>query len=209
MSIRTLSPEAFVVWTADRGIGRNPQDPQSDHLAFAAGGVTRFWPYPTAAAEVPHFIGTLLSAVRPNDRYWVYPSRGAWSLGREADAWPQTRVWKAAVHALGVPAGMRGAVGFNSTDWNELCAMLFLQVTLGPSVQVDAIVIPENASAILYLEHHQVVWTEFKDQAHLDTVIAAMDRAGYPLPNKPPDETLKPVPSMAKGSDGAVDDTWR
>jgi len=104
---------------------------------------------------------------------------------------------------------MRGAVGFNSTDWNELCAMLFLQVTLGPCVHVDAIVIPENASAILYLEHHQVVWTEFRDQASLDSVIAAMDRAGYPLPDKPPDETFKSVPGMSKGSDGAVDDTWR
>ena len=194
VSIRTLSPEAFVVWTADRGIGRNSRSPESGHLRFTAGGVSRCWLYPGVAAELPHFIGALLSAVRPNDRYWVYPARGAWSLGREADASPQTRVFRAAVHALGVPAGMRGAVGFNSTDWNELCAMLFLQVILGPSVGVDAIVIPENASAILYLDHHQVVWTEFRDQASLDSVIAAMDRAGYPLPDEPSDEPFKSLP---------------
>jgi hypothetical protein len=131
-------------------------------------------------AQVPQFVASLLTAVRPNDRYWVYPTRGAWSLGREADLWPQTRVWKTTVHALGVPAGHRGAVGFNSTDWNELCAMLFLQITLGPSVHVDAIAIPENGSAILYFEHHHVAWGEVRDQASLDAIVIAMERAGYP-----------------------------
>jgi len=191
MSIRTLSPEAFGVWTADRGIGRNPKDPQSDHLVFAAGGVGRYWQCPRSASDVPQFVGTLLAAVRPNDRYWVYPARGAWSLGREADSWPQSRVWMTTVHALGVPAGLRGAVGFNSTDWNALCSMLFLQNTLGPSVHVDAIVIPENASAILYFEHHGLVSTTFRDPTGLDAVIATMERAGYPLPEE---ASQSPVP---------------
>lgn len=201
MSIRTLAPEAFTAWAADRGIGRNPKYPQSDHLAFTAGGVSRHWPYPSAASTVPHFVATLLSAVRPNDRYWVFPDRGVWSLGREAESWPQTRVWTTAVHAIGVPVGLRGAVGFNSTDWNALCAMLFLQITLGPSVLIDTIVIPENGSAILYFEHHHVVWVALRDQTSLDAVIAAMDRAGYPLPTEPPDDTFKPVPWMAKATD--------
>lgn len=174
-----------MVWAADRGIGRNPQLSSSDHLVFTAGGVSRYWPYPSAAPEVPHFVSTMLSAIRPNDRYWVYPERGAWSLGREADAWPQTRVWRTTVHALGVPAGHRGAVGFNSTDWNELCAMLFLQIALGPSVHVDTIVIPENGSAVLYFEHHHVVWGALRDQASLDAVVDAMNRAGYPSPAEP------------------------
>ncbi len=198
MSIKSLSTEAFAVWTADRGIGRNPQYPQSDHLVFTAESVSRYWPFPRAASDVPRFVSTLLSAVRPNDRYWVYPDRGVWTHGREADSWPQTRVWATAVHAIGVPAGLRGAVGFNSTDWNALCAMLFLLVTLGPSVLIDTLVIPEHGHALLYFEHHQVVWVAFRDQAGLDAVVSAMDGAGYPLPTEPPDETLKPVPWMAK-----------
>jgi hypothetical protein len=207
MSIRTLSPEAFLVWTADRGIGRDPQVPHSEHLVFAGGrGVSGYWPYPDAASGVPHFVGTLLSAVRPNDRYWVYPERGYWSLGRDAESWPQTRVWRATVHAIGVPAGLRGAVGFNSTDWNELCAMLFLQITLGPSVHIDTIVIPETGNAVLYFEHHNVVWGTFRDQAGFDAVVAAMDRAGYPLPTEPPDATFKPVPRMSRGVDTSADE---
>jgi hypothetical protein len=184
MAIRTLTSEAFKVWTADRGIGRNPQDPQSEHLVFTSGGVGTHWPYPGEVARVPHFVGTLLAAVRPNDRYWVYPTQGVWSLGREAESLPQNRIWTAAVRAFGVPAGLRGAVGFNSTDWNELCAMLFLQVTLGPSVLIDMIVIPENGSAVLYFEHHKVVVAAFREQARFDAVIAAMSGAGYPLPTE-------------------------
>lgn len=187
MSIRTLNAEAFSVWTSDRGIGRNPSHPESDHLVFTAGGgLERFWSYPSKAERVPHFVSTLLGAIRPNDRYWVYPARGAWSLGRATESWPQSRVWAATVRALGVPAGLRGAVGFNSTDWNELCAMMFLQVTLGPSVPIDTVVVPENGSAILYFEHHGAVWCAVRDQALLDGVVAAMDGAGFPLAEEQP-----------------------
>lgn len=182
MSIRTLRPEAFSIWTADRGIGRDPNDSESEQLVFKAGGVNKCWRYPEEASRVPHFVGSLLTAVRPSDRYWVYPNRGSWSLGREAELSPQSRVWMTAVRAFGVPAGMRGAVGFNSTDWNELCAMLFLQITLGPSVLIDTTVIPENGSAVLYFEHHHVVWGSFREESKLQAVVAAMEHAGYPPP---------------------------
>jgi hypothetical protein len=180
MSIRTLAPEAFHVWAADRGIRRGPEDGRADRLVFAKGGVGRHWLYPATAAQVPHFVGTLLSAVRPNERYWMYPERGIWSPGRDTESSSQTRVWMTTVHALGVPSGLRGAVGFNSTDWNALCSMLFLQVTLGPHVLIDASVIPETGHAVLHFEHDRVVWGTFKEQASLDAVVAAMDGAGYP-----------------------------
>lgn len=176
MSIRTLTSEAFHVWAADRGIGRGPQDRPSERLIITAGGVGGRWPYPAAASQVPQFVSTLLSAVRPNERYWVYPERGLWTPARDIESRPQSRVWTSTVRALGVQAGLRGAVGFNSTDWNELCAMLFLQITLGPHVHIDARVIPETGHAVLNFEQDHVVWAEFKDQARLDAVAAAMDR---------------------------------
>jgi len=182
MSIRTLTPEAFHVWTADRGIGRTTRDGHSDRLAFTAGGVGGQWPYPGAAARVPEFASTLLSAVRRHERYWVSPERGVWSPGRDTEAGPECRVWMTTVKALGVPAGLRGAVGFNSTDWNELCAMLFLQITLGPCVRIEASVIPETGNAVLNFEHDRAVWGGFRDQPGLDAVVAAMDRAGYQPP---------------------------
>jgi hypothetical protein len=175
-----------MVWASDRGIGRPPDAPQSEHLIFKAGSKARSWPYPREAARVPHFVVTLLTAVRPNDRYWVYPARGVWSLGREAEAWPQSRVWSSAVHALGVPAGLRGAVNFNSTDWNALCAMLFLQITLGPSVRIDTLVVPDHANAILYFCHREVVSVALRDEAQLAAVVAAMANAGYPSPEDEP-----------------------
>ena len=182
MSIRTLTAEAFQVWAADRGIGRSSQDGHPDRMVFTAGGVASCWPYPGAAPLVPDFVSTMLSAIRRNERYWVYPDRGVWSPGRETESSPQSRVWMTTAHALGVPAGLRGAVGFNSTDWNELCSMLFLQITLGPHVRIDASVIPETGSAVLKFELDRVVWGGFRDQASLDAVVEAMDRAGYYAP---------------------------
>ena len=60
--------------------------------------------------------------------------------------------------------------------------MLFLQITIGPSVLIDTIVVPENGSAVLYFERHDVVSVAFREQARLDDVVAAMDGAGFPLP---------------------------
>ena len=179
MSIRTLAAEAFQVWIADRGIGRVPQDGQSDRLDFTAGSVGGRWPYPGAAFLVPQFLATLLSAVRRNERYWMYPERGVWSPGRHTESGPQARVWTTSVKALGVPAGLRGAVGFNSTDWNELCSTLFVQVTLGPEVRIEASVIPESGTAVLNFGRDRAVWCSFREQAALDAVAAAMERAGY------------------------------
>jgi hypothetical protein len=210
MSIRTLSPESFAVWTADRGIGRDPQTPQSDRLGFAnRRGATKFWRYPDDASRVPHFVGSLLATVRSNDRYWVYPNRGVWSLGREADAWPQTPVWRNTVRAIGVPAGQRGAVWFNSTDADALRAMLFVQVSLGPSVHIDTTVIPDDGNAVLFFEHHQVVWVTLRDQAALDAVVAKMEEAGYPLPTESTEGTFEPLAGMAHASDKKDDETWR
>lgn len=179
MSIRTLATEAFHIWTSDRGIGPAPKGASSDRLAFTAGGGVGRWPYPGAAQRVPEFVSTLLSAVRRNERYWVYPDRGVWSPGRDIESEPQARVWTATVRALGLPAGLRGAVGFNSTDWNELCSMLFLQVTLGPHVRIDATVIPENGSAVLRFEQDRSVSGGFKEAASFHSVVEAMERAGY------------------------------
>jgi hypothetical protein len=179
MSIRTLNTEAFHVWTSDRGIGRSPKEGEADRLSFTAGGDVGRWAYPGAAVRVPEFVSTLLSAVRRNERYWVYPDRGVWSPGRDIESEPQARIWMATVRALGLPAGLRGAVGFNSTDWNELLSMLFLQATLGPHVRIDATVIPENGSAVLRFEQNRSVWGAFKDQASFSAVVEAMERVGY------------------------------
>jgi hypothetical protein len=186
MAIRTLNTEAFKIWTSDRGIGRDPNHPDSEHLIFTAGGVSGNLACPGEAARVPQFLGALLSAVRPNDRYWVYPARGIWSLGREAESLPQSRIWTAAVKAFGVPAGLRGAVGFNSTDWNELLAMLFVQITIGPSVVIDTSVIPDNGSAVLHFEQAGAVSVAFREQPRLDAVVAEMERAGYSSPAEVP-----------------------
>jgi len=153
------------VWCADRGIGRNPQHPQSDHLEFTRGGMSRAWPFPSDAAQVPQFVSTLLSAVRPRP-VLVFPKDGVWSLGRSGGIVAAESRLDVRGPRVRVPAGLRGAVWFNSTDWNELCAMLFLQITLGPSVQIDTIVIPESGNAILYFEQRRVVWVTVRGPGH-------------------------------------------
>jgi len=48
----------------------------------------------------------------------------------------------------------------------------------------------EKSVAVLYFENRHVVWLALRDDSRLDAVVAAMDRAGFPLPTEPPDDGL-------------------
>jgi len=90
MSIRTLTTEAFHVWTADRGIGPAPQNGPSDRLAFTAGGDADA-ALSRAASRVPEFVSTLLSRSGATSGTGCTPIEGL-VPGREIESEPQGRV---------------------------------------------------------------------------------------------------------------------
>jgi hypothetical protein len=199
--MRSLSPDAFLQWAGDRGIGRDAQFPDSEHLVFTGlSGDSRYWEYPQEASIIPLFIDTLLIAVGRRQRFWLYPGHGYWSLGGPSESWPQTQIWKASIHGLGVPMGLVGAVGIDAAQGDVLEALLFLQVTLGPSVYVDMIAIPEDGHFVLYFEHHKVVHVSFRDRVRLQTSVGVLAGAGFPLPAEAPDGTFKQEPWMQPDS---------
>lgn len=191
------SRDVFLQWAASHGIGPDPRLPASqisNYLMFTQGDRdSRFWKYPNDVGAVPHFLNALIDAVGPERRYWLYPARGHWLSDPRTESRPQGRVWRIILQELGVPVESVGAVAIDATERARLLAMLFLQVTLGPAVYVDSVVVPEDGSAVLFFEHHYVVHAEFHDPQRLEPVVEALASAGYPLPTELPDATFKPV----------------
>jgi hypothetical protein len=202
--MEVLKPDNFLDWAVLRGIVRDGEYPDSDDLVFDSGpGESRYWGYPADASSVPYFVRSLLGVVGPDETWWLYPTRGHWSLGGDSESWPESRVWTTSIHALGVPHGLVGAVGGLSLESDVLLSLLFLQVALGPSAHIDTYAVPESGHALLRFEHHDVVSARFRDPAQLAAAVVAMDGAGYPLPSRPPDATFKPTSWM--GPDGPGD----
>ncbi len=197
--MQTLSPDDFLRWAKARGIGPHPRYPNSSYLVFT--GVAehgRYWEYPEVAGSVPHFLETLLSSLGDEQRFWLFPGRGYWSLGQAMESWSSTRAWRASIHALGLPRGFVGAVGIDPAEKDVLLAMLFLQVTLGPAIMVDTLVVPESGAAILFFEHHAVVHVTVREESALLKAVGLLEGEGYSLPTEPPDETFKPVSWMGR-----------
>lgn len=193
--MQTISRSAFLQWAAERGISSDPRYPRFESLIFNDDpGDFRYWEYPQAASEAPHFINAMVKAMGVDQRYWLYPGRGCWSLGHDADSWPQSKIWKTLLQSIGVPDGFIGAVCVEPEERDVFFALLFLQVMLGPSVHIDMLVVPEAGDALLFFEHHKVVHMRFLNPARLRGVISAMEGAGYSLPLEPPDGTFKPIP---------------
>jgi hypothetical protein len=195
-----ISRDAFLQWATQHGIGPDPRfsaSQTSQYLMFTSGErESRFWEYPKEAGDVPHFVEALIAAVGSATRYWVYPPRGHWETDPQTESWPQGRAWRVLLQGLGLPPATVGAVGVVAAERATLLAMLFLQVTLGPAVYVDSVLIPDDGSAVLFFEHHHVVHAEFRDHVQLHAAIDSLATAGYLLPSELPDATFKPVEWM-------------
>lgn len=196
--MQTISQDVFLHRLAERGIIPDPQFPRLEHLIFRMNqDDLRYWEYPDEASKVPHFINAVVKAIGADQRYWIYPRCGAWSLGADAAAWPQSQIWRVLLRSMGIPDGFIGAVAMDPEERDSLLALLFLQVTLGPSAHIDTLVIPDAGDALIFFEHHEVVHMRFRDSERLLDAITVMEGAGYPLPSGPPDETFKPLPWKA------------
>jgi hypothetical protein len=205
--MKTVSSDDFVRWAATRQLRYEKKHAGSDEFLFTdAERESRYWLYPEQASEVPHFVNAIIKALGPKEHYWVYPNRGYWSLGQEAESWPQYQAWLPIIRGIGIPEGFVGALCFETTDISKLSALLFLLITLGPSVHIDTFLVPEDGNTILYFSHHDVVHIEFRNDYHLKKTTGTLETAGYPLPTEPPDETFKPVPWMVSEDDESKND---
>lgn len=192
--MKTITRNALLQLAAERGITLNPRYPHSEYLFFQDNpGEFRYWEYPKEAARVPHFINAVVKTMGGEQRHWLYPVRGSWSLGADAEAWPQYRIWKTLLRSMGVADDFVGAVAVDPEERDLLLAFLFLQTLLGSSVYIDSYLIPDTGNGLLFFEHHEVVHLHFRNPERLRASVDLMEAEGYSLPIEPPDETFKPI----------------
>jgi hypothetical protein len=199
--MQPISSDTFLEHAKAAGIGFDPRYPDAHSLTFLPPNEhSRFWIRPQQPTKWPHFVLSLLNAAGACGSVVASPRRGTWPDSSKArHVLDRTRA--VLIEALGVPSGWRGAVEFDSADRERLIAILVIQF-LDPVN--DLYVMPSQTAAFLQFSHHDVVHVASSTPERIESVVTAMAKSGYEIPDAPPDATFKRpswmVPRTAENS---------
>jgi hypothetical protein len=194
----------FLQWLREAGIGPHPEYPDSGELVFTrVPDISRFWLPSDVPNDLPNFLLTAAQTASGDGACWLYRrGGGSWYQGTKASS--REEVIDRMLGAAGVPANARGALKFESADWQQLLLVMLAFYTLGRHVANDLHLIPDNRSHVVMLGHHGELSCWCPDQSLLDAFIGAMATGGFGLPDHVPDATFKIPEWMASGESGAA-----
>lgn len=199
--MKTLTEDEFLKWAAIKGLGLDPQYPQSAVLTFQSESERRFWIVPPEPEARPAFLALLIDLLGDWRSCYVWRHLGGWPHPDHIDAREiNDAVEMLILRGLGLPPGGTDVVQIDRSERASLVALLFSTTVFGWSVREDLYVVPDNARQIVDVGHHGAVHVSFADPGDVNTWTAKMSEGGFPLPIEPPDATFK-RPSWMVGSD--------
>ena len=165
-------------------------------LTFRVGAAeARFWNVPPEPERRPYYLSSLLELLGDWRSCFAWRHLGYWPNADDVDH-PNQIVEHQILKGLGLPLGTTQILEFERADYQALLTLLFTTTVFGWSVGEDLYIIPDHARYILQTDHHRVIHVEFRDAADIERWVSTMAEAGFPLPDRVPDETFKHPPWM-------------
>lgn len=190
--MKTITEDEFLQWASTKGLGLDPQYPQSAVLGFQASSESRFWVVPREPECRPHFLASLIDLMGDWQTCYVWRHLGRWPDPKHVDPRDiNDAVELLILKGLGLPLGTRAVVQFARDERQALVTLLFSTTVFGWSVGEDLYVVPDHARQMLRTDHHDVVHALFADPSDLEHWVSKMSEDGFDLPDEPPDETFK------------------
>jgi len=190
--MRTITEKEFLRWAVGKGLGLDPQYPDSAVLEFHGGSDSRFWCVPPQPELRPYLIASLLEQMGDWQPCYAWRHLGSWSDPsavdmRHANDVVELRILK----GLGIPLGTADVVAFDRNDLDTLATLLFSTTVFGWSVGEDLYVVPDHARQVLQTDHHGVNHVSFRAADEIGHWVSEMARRGFDLPDELPDATFK------------------
>jgi hypothetical protein len=191
--MRALAEAEFLSWAEDRGLGLDPQYPQSAVLSFRAGSSdARFWSVPPEPERRPYFLASLLDLLGDWTSCFAWRHLGSWPDVDDIDAQRVNDVVEYQIlKGLGLPVGTADVIEFGRAESGVLLTLLFSTTIFGWSVGEDLYILPNHARYLLQTDHHNVIHVEFRHAEDVAPLVAQMAERGFHLPDELPDETFK------------------
>jgi hypothetical protein len=181
----------FMSWAIDQGIVTSPRYPNSGDLEFKGEPIhARFWVVPTKPDARAAFIRVLLQLLGEWQRCFVWVKKHIWPKPTWRED-PSSQVELTIFRDMGIPLGTDDVVQLCREEIGRLVALVFVRMLFFGTSFTDLNIVPDNAQYIMMTDHHGVVHVRFKRPETVDDFIAAMDKAGFPLPDELPDGTFK------------------
>ncbi len=205
-----IKVDDFLEWARQQGVGLDTRYAPPQCLIFTHGrGDSRFWGTGKTPRERLYTIASLMQALDPWERAWVWKRDPVWSFLLEDDlqesryVWSIQHVWASIVHGLGIPQDFEGAIRFGWTEFHALATLLFTQVLFAGNVTDDLFVVPDHARQIIMISHHDVVHVDFADESRVASFVDDLAKNDVRLPDHPPDWTFK-IPHWMKKQESPV-----
>jgi hypothetical protein len=199
--MKTLTEDKFLKWASTKGLGLDPDFPQSAVLDFKARSESRFWKVPREPERRPYFLALLVDLMGDWQTCYVWRHLGSWPEPNRIDP---RRINDAVelliLKGLGIPLGTGAVVQFSRDEREALVTLLFSTTIFGWSVGEDIYVVPDHARQILQTDHHDVVHASFAELRDLERWVSKMSEEGFKLPTEPPDATFR-RPAWMGGDD--------
>ena len=198
--MRTVAEADFLRWAEVRGLGLDPQYPESAVLTFRPdAGNARFWCIPPEPERRPYFVASLLELLGDWRSCFVWRHLGSWPSSDHLDPQRINDVVEYHIlNGLGLPVGTADVVEFERAEFSLLVTLLFSTTVFGWSVSEDLYVLPDHARYLLQTDHHNVIHVEYRHDKDVSPWIEEMSDRGFPLPDELPDETFKQPEWMGK-----------
>lgn len=189
--MKRIREDRFIEIIRHLGIIVDPRYPKSAELFFEKGSeLSRFWEIPDTARQIPYFVNSILSALAPWEKIYVWKHLGSWSTkvrGERCNDDVQALIYR----GIGISDDNDDILEFERSELAELTTLIFNQLVFGWHVGDDLYIIPDHGQQMIKTDHHDAVHVSFRSDKALSEYASALTSDGFELPDHLPDETFK------------------
>jgi len=190
--MQAVTEAAFRTWATSQGIRvGDPAYPYYPRdLSFPSSSVRRFWDNPDSEAELRALHRAAIDCLHAAESIVVwFRFRGLiQGAARDSGSRPDAKHILEPFREFGDSDGIK----FSLHEIPQLLDLLGAVARFGWCVDWDAFVVPEHGDIVLFLDHHDVIWAQFKTDALQSRFVEEMAERGWRLPTDYPDATFKP-----------------
>jgi hypothetical protein len=151
----------------------------------------RFWVWPWPPQDLASLLTSVLQHIAPTAYWDAWRPGGVW---HEDDPSYTDSVREVLLRGFAIPQNHCGALRFDRSDAESLCALVLAFAVAGWNINDDLCLVPDNRRFIVRVSHHAVLHVECREPELVGPLVAHMASQGWELPREVPDPTFK-IPS--------------
>ena len=181
--MNTIAESEFLERVKALGIELDPRYPKMSSPGFGGVEATANWEFPAEAHRRPYFLSSILGLLGGWNRCYAWRDMGSWPGACEINPHRlNDQVEFQILSGLGLPMGTSDVIQFVASERVALITLMLTTTIFGWARIHDLYLIPDDASAIIFLSHHDSARVSFRNARARQLAIEQMALAGFHIP---------------------------